>query len=374
MKCRTACREAITEEHEQRTSEIAHQLGDFASHRGGVLVLENTSVPINTYQWRYCPFCRTETHLESGALSRELQKLVAQNVEKGYSWAQLLLAMDHLGLAQGAEIERNNLILGGGRNSTRGNELLHLSADQGHPLALHMLGMAYYHGSHGIHKSVAKATSLLDEAVQGGNALSGLALYNICGEQGDNEMAFSYMEVSSKLGAGVASAFIGIAYEEGSHGMKKDINKAFEYFKLGAEQGHDVAQFFAARLCRELLNDEEEEIGYLKMAADQGYTDAECLLGIHYVGHGGDWIKGKTWSEGVQLLRRARASGCKRAAGCLTRIEEDTAGVCFQCGKSCLGKTLQRCAKCRAVNYCSKKCQIAAWRAGHKDSCVKHDE
>ncbi|MGB1592231.1 MAG: tetratricopeptide repeat protein, partial [Promethearchaeia archaeon] len=30
---------------------------------------------------------------------------------------------------------------------------------------------------------------------------------------------------------------------------------------------------------------------------------------------------------------------------------------------------LQRCAKCRKVVYCSKKCQKAAWKGGHKQEC-----
>ncbi|KAK4800988.1 hypothetical protein SAY86_021475 [Trapa natans] len=35
----------------------------------------------------------------------------------------------------------------------------------------------------------------------------------------------------------------------------------------------------------------------------------------------------------------------------------------------CLAPTTTRCSKCKAVRYCSGKCQIIHWRKGHKDEC-----
>ncbi|KAF9620726.1 hypothetical protein IFM89_014247 [Coptis chinensis] len=35
----------------------------------------------------------------------------------------------------------------------------------------------------------------------------------------------------------------------------------------------------------------------------------------------------------------------------------------------CYCPTTARCARCKAVNYCSGKCQIIHWRLGHKDEC-----
>nr|XP_043637486.1 ubiquitin carboxyl-terminal hydrolase 17-like [Erigeron canadensis] len=35
----------------------------------------------------------------------------------------------------------------------------------------------------------------------------------------------------------------------------------------------------------------------------------------------------------------------------------------------CLSSTTTRCSKCKAVRYCSGKCQIIHWRQGHKDEC-----
>ncbi|KAF5739781.1 ubiquitin carboxyl-terminal hydrolase 16 isoform X2 [Tripterygium wilfordii] len=40
----------------------------------------------------------------------------------------------------------------------------------------------------------------------------------------------------------------------------------------------------------------------------------------------------------------------------------------YQCAV-CLSPTTTRCARCKAVRYCSGKCQIVHWRQGHKEEC-----
>ncbi|KAL2662387.1 hypothetical protein AAZV13_02G037600 [Glycine max] len=40
----------------------------------------------------------------------------------------------------------------------------------------------------------------------------------------------------------------------------------------------------------------------------------------------------------------------------------------FQCAVCCAPTTM-RCSRCKAVRYCSGKCQISHWRLGHKDEC-----
>ncbi|CAI8585831.1 unnamed protein product [Vicia faba] len=40
----------------------------------------------------------------------------------------------------------------------------------------------------------------------------------------------------------------------------------------------------------------------------------------------------------------------------------------FQCAV-CYSPTTMRCSRCKAVRYCSGKCQISHWRQGHKDEC-----
>ncbi|KAF2299780.1 hypothetical protein GH714_003322 [Hevea brasiliensis] len=40
----------------------------------------------------------------------------------------------------------------------------------------------------------------------------------------------------------------------------------------------------------------------------------------------------------------------------------------YQCAV-CYSPTTTRCARCKAVRYCSGKCQIIHWRQGHKEEC-----
>jgi hypothetical protein len=40
---------------------------------------------------------------------------------------------------------------------------------------------------------------------------------------------------------------------------------------------------------------------------------------------------------------------------------------CAQCGE--LFPKLKLCTRCRSVSYCSKECQVAHWKAGHKQVC-----
>jgi len=306
-KCSAAYNESF---HEKYLTEAKAKIQQLTSGPPGILMIEDP-MPLP----RHCPLCQTMTHHSNGTFTRELQELVAKNVEKGYSWAQLLLAADHLGMTKSMiNVPGNSLIVGGVRDIRRGIKLLELSAKQGNPLACYSLAQMYYHGHNGIRKSVKTALSLHRSALQSGHALSGMILYSIYEDQGNTKKAFECMELASKLGAGTASGFIGMAYEDGKHGMEKNIGKALQYFKIGAEQGDAVSQFFAARLCKELLGDEEQVIKYLKMAAEQGYTDAQCHLGKRYVAHGKEWIKSEKWSEGVRMLRRAQAGGCKDAA------------------------------------------------------------
>ena len=51
--------------------------------------------------------------------------------------------------------------------------------------------------------------------------------------------------------------------------------------------------------------------------------------------------------------------------------------TCWQC-KTNKNVSLQVCGKCNVASYCSRECQVAAWRIGHKFACkslhTKFDE
>jgi hypothetical protein len=44
-------------------------------------------------------------------------------------------------------------------------------------------------------------------------------------------------------------------------------------------------------------------------------------------------------------------------------------GRCCYCSSEGLKLELKKCSQCKSVQYCSKECQVADWRAGHKKEC-----
>lgn len=43
--------------------------------------------------------------------------------------------------------------------------------------------------------------------------------------------------------------------------------------------------------------------------------------------------------------------------------------ACSFCAATNVMEGLKKCAQCRSVAYCSRKCQVAHWKAGHKEEC-----
>lgn len=49
--------------------------------------------------------------------------------------------------------------------------------------------------------------------------------------------------------------------------------------------------------------------------------------------------------------------------------EEVYKNICSECKKQC--DHLKSCSRCGVAKYCSKTCQIIAWKGGHKRECIK---
>ena len=138
--------------------------------------------------------------------------------------------------------------------------------------------------------------------------------------------------------------------------VEKDLEKALFYFDRGTKQGSDNCGFFAAALTKELGLPEEKEIEYLRMAANKGHSIAQHHMGAQCVRYGKEWIHAPTWVEGVHWYRRAVKGGYKESAKNLDHIEKTTKGICFHCGVTAKAQGIDkfnRCAKCKAVYYCS---------------------
>lgn len=45
-------------------------------------------------------------------------------------------------------------------------------------------------------------------------------------------------------------------------------------------------------------------------------------------------------------------------------------GACVACQKPCSAGAPNTCGGCRRATYCSRECQVADWRAGHREACA----
>ena len=128
--------------------------------------------------------------------------------------------------------------------------------------------------------------------------------------EGDHELVISHKKAAriykraAELGDVDAKWNLACLYKNGE-GVKMNKNKAMQLSREAADRGHAVAQ---VKLGMELLgakNKEKEQEGhrYVWLAAKQGLTDAEYILGFIYSRAEESLEQGKYW------LSRAAAKG-----------------------------------------------------------------
>ncbi|KAJ1399537.1 Zinc finger, MYND-type [Sesbania bispinosa] len=72
--------------------------------------------------------------------------------------------------------------------------------------------------------------------------------------------------------------------------------------------------------------------------------------------------------EIMRLVEDAAMSEMEAAEDYSPSIPVSSVSGWYQCAV-CYSPTTMRCSRCKAVRYCSGKCQISHWRQGHKDEC-----
>ncbi|XP_063046799.1 death ligand signal enhancer [Engraulis encrasicolus] len=149
---------------------------------------------------------------------------------------------------------------------------------------------------------------------------------------GDHEAAFSCFLASAQNRYSKAQFNVGVCYEKG-RGVRKNLNKALQFYRRAATSGHRQAQYRCAKLLlssRRQQRAEEDQataIALLEAAAAAGLTEAQLYLGVLLSQEpAGDQ------QRAVQYLRMAAQSG--DSVGLLYL------GQCYECGvgvKQCLG-------------------------------------
>ncbi|XP_022734243.1 ubiquitin carboxyl-terminal hydrolase 15-like isoform X2 [Durio zibethinus] len=88
----------------------------------------------------------------------------------------------------------------------------------------------------------------------------------------------------------------------------------------------------------------------------------------------GKWSEASKKRERISLLAQLAAEEALRtetmaATGVIPHVPSSKNGL-HACAR-CFGPATTRCSKCKAVRYCSGKCQIIHWRQVHKQECLQ---
>ena len=129
---------------------------------------------------------------------------------------------------------------------------------------------------------------------------------------------------AAELGDVEAKFHLACLYKNGK-GVKMNENKAMQLSREAADGGHSNAQLcLGMELAREKINETAEGLNarekasfrYIWLAANQGLTDAEYLLGHIYCS-----AEAKNVEQGKAWLSRAAAKGHEQAQARLAELD-----------------------------------------------------
>ncbi len=176
-----------------------------------------------------------------------------------------------------------------------------LTGAQGHPAANYNLACCYLYGQ-GVEKDSKEAFKLFSNAAEMGHidAQNGVAVLYLTGEgvKMNNPNAFAWLQKAYEQDPNHprTNCNLGICYANG-YGVEKDYQKAYDCFKLAAEQGDARAQyelgvFYEQGWLGDINHIKMAE--YYIMAADNGYPMAQYMAAeLYATGHmvEQDWVK-----------------------------------------------------------------------------------
>ena len=290
-----------------------------------------------------CPLCREsiggKTEAESAA---QLMALAERGV---------LLAQSHVAAC---------MLRGSGgfeKNAKSGVEWINKAAAQNEPSALFQLSILHRQGLKSlVRKSQEKANELLLESANLGytraNAeLAKLYLSGTGGFEADKDEAYFRASVALALdgGDGAATMVLGTLHFF-EHLPKPSFYLACYYSNIAAsEDTTGVASQIYSRSLLQLavyLHGDNSPNGYNAMPAAHIWLRKSCEM----------------VSEDTRMLLKTG----------LKNVDHHFQSSCGNCSRMAeAGEKYKQCSKCKAQWYCSKECQVEAWRAGHKQDCKR---
>jgi hypothetical protein len=261
------------------------------------------------------------------------------------------------------------------------------------------------------------------------NALATDYMKGINGLKKNSKKSIKLFQRAAELGNMSAQETLSHCYFYGVF-VPKCLQKARYYAEKAADQGAPSSQYILAELIKVSDNNSAEEVFRLyTLAAFQGSEDGRYALGMYYHGRydlmkigDQDWRRNVLltvyWFGKAAEIEDKTPEGCRSLTLMVIHLDVamrilwhpprtslvdhlpgyshipfitwaiDKGGKyaqqfskrpfdyawkleCANCGSRKKGE-LKACARCKAFQYCSKKCQVEHWKDGHKVDCKGH--
>jgi TPR repeat protein len=272
-----------------------------------------------------CPMCRAALPKDDGASFA----LLRRHAEDGHAWAQNNVA------------HRYETGRGVARDGAAAGRWFRAAAVQGNQMAQTALAQAHAYGQFGMRANAAESLRWYTAAAEQGNAKAMWAIGvmhrdGVAGLSRDRRLAMTWLLKSAELGCVEGQADLGCMYEDAGR-----LDLALQWTARAAEEGNPVSQ---------------NNVGAQLMQMAQAR-------------HGSVDVPGHSpLPLALRWLRKAAAQGETESVALLGSIEQQLHTACSHCKKPAQS-ALSACAACNAAFYCSKGCQRAHWKAGHKRDC-----
>ena len=284
-----------------------------------------------------CPLCRKSLAKAAGA--KDAERLMAL-AERGVVWAQTQVGRCMTIGVEGFE-----------KQAKTGLKWLNKAAAQEFPPAIYLLSCCYSGG----------LAPVLEES-----------------QEKTNELLLK----SANLGYRLANSWLAKSQYAGMNGFDKDPDEA--YFRASLSIALDGSDEYAAAYVLGNLHLDEQNVPepspylacyYLNIAANEDDDGIACLVYSKAILNLSKHI-GAYRIPGLPAaffwLRKSRELGCNEARMQLKKWESIGQSYCANCFKEAHGgEKFKQCSKCKAQWYCSKECQVEAWKAGHKRDCKR---
>ncbi|EJK56306.1 hypothetical protein THAOC_23840, partial [Thalassiosira oceanica] len=281
-----------------------------------------------------CPLCREYL----GEEADDAANLMAL-AKRGVSWAQSDVGRCMIRGVRGFE-----------KQAQTGLEWVNKAAAQNYPSALHELSKIYRGEiASELETSEEKANELLLKPANLGYAkantdLANLYSYGTNGFETDQDEAYFRASVAFALDNTNQDAVVMLG--------------SFHHLERVREPSPYLACYYVNIVAC------EDTTG----AASYLYSKALLRLAKHL--HGNNFVH--LLPAAFFWLRKSRDIGYKVGRETLKEWESFWQIHCANCAKkSQAGEKFKQCSKCKAQWYCSKECQVEAWRAGHNKDCKR---